>query len=87
MHGGPEMRKSGRDPSEETSPALDLRMSHGYKNRIREQLQNPFESFKSPAFFHYTAYSILPSPEASGTEAATRGCRWRPFCVQIFAAN
>jgi hypothetical protein len=59
MHGGPEMRKSGRDPSEETSPSLDLRMSHGYKNRIREQLQNPFESFKIPAFFHCTAYSIL----------------------------
>jgi hypothetical protein len=32
MHGGPEMRKSGRDPSEETSPSLDFRMSHGYKN-------------------------------------------------------
>jgi hypothetical protein len=59
MHGGPEMRKSGRDPSEETSPSLDLRISHGYKNRIREQLQNPFESFKSPALFHCTAYSIL----------------------------
>jgi hypothetical protein len=53
------MRKPGRDPSEETSPSLDLRMSHGYKNRIREQLQNPFESFKRPAFFHCTRYSIL----------------------------
>jgi hypothetical protein len=51
MHGGPEMRKSGRDPSEETSPSLDFRMSHGYKN--------PFESFKKPTFFYCTRYSIL----------------------------
>jgi hypothetical protein len=88
MHGGPEMRKSGRDPSEETSPSLDLRMSHGYKNRIREQLQKSLRVFQETYVLLLHQVLNSPSPEkASGTEAATRGCPFRPFCVEIFPAN